>query len=65
MTGNKRRKGNAVMQEGFTLEHRLPTRWIADKPAKSFLGDIKAAGREHATLIATAVPDPAISNLWQ
>ena len=39
-------KSGAEMQEGFILEHRLSVRWIAGKPEKSFLGDIKAAG-EH------------------
>lgn len=34
------------MREGFILEHRLPVRWIAGKPERSFLGDIKAHGRE-------------------
>ena len=35
------------MQEGFTLEHRLPVGWFAGKPETSFLGNIKAEGREH------------------
>ena len=47
MTNLKCPKCGAEMQEGFTLEHRLPVRWIAGKPEKSFLGDIKAGGREH------------------
>jgi len=34
------------MREGFILEHRLPSRWIAGKPEASFLGDAKAKGRE-------------------
>jgi Zn ribbon nucleic-acid-binding protein len=40
-------KCGADMQEGFTIEHRIPVRWISGKPEKSFLGDIKASGREH------------------
>ncbi len=34
------------MREGFILEHRLPSRWIAGKPEASFLGEIKAKCRE-------------------
>ncbi len=47
MTNLKCPKCGADMQEGFTLEHRLPVRWIAGKPEKSLLGNLKAAEREH------------------
>jgi predicted nucleic-acid-binding Zn-ribbon protein len=47
MSNHKCPKCGADMQEGFTLEHRLPVGWFAGKPERSFLGDIKAAGREH------------------
>ena len=47
MSNHKCPKCGADMQEGFTLEHRIPVRWIAGKPEKSFLGGINAAGREH------------------
>jgi len=46
MINHKCPKCSADMQEGFILEHRLPVRWIAGKPEKSLLGDIKAAKRE-------------------
>jgi Domain of unknown function (DUF6487) len=39
-------KCGAEMQEGFILEQRIPVRWIAGKPETSFLGRIKAGGRE-------------------
>jgi len=44
MSNHKCPKCGADMQEGFAL--RLPVRWIVGKPEKSFLGEIKAAGRE-------------------
>ena len=47
MIRHKCSKCGANMEAGFILEHRLPVRWISGQPDKSFLGDIKAAGREH------------------
>ena len=39
-------KCGAEMREGFLLEHRVPLRWIAGKPDRSWTGDTKAHGRE-------------------
>jgi predicted nucleic-acid-binding Zn-ribbon protein len=39
-------KCGAEMQEGFILEHRMAVRWIVGTAETSFLGDIKAKGRE-------------------
>ncbi len=39
-------KCGAEMREGFILEHRVPTRWVAGKPGRSLLGDVKADGKE-------------------
>ena len=43
-------KCGAEMQEGFVLEHRAAVRWISGIPEKSFLGDIKAAERDHRSI---------------
>ena len=47
MSNHKCPKCGADMQEGFTLEHRLPVGWFSGKPERSLQGDIKPAGREH------------------
>jgi hypothetical protein len=45
-TPSKCPKCGGEMREGFILDHRLASRWIAGKPEASFFGDIKAKGRE-------------------
>ena len=49
-TAAKCPKCGAEMEEGFTLEHRQAARWISGQPETSFLGDIKASGREHRAI---------------
>lgn len=39
-------KCGAKMQEGFLIESKLPSRWIAGKPEASVLGGAKAQGGE-------------------
>ena len=47
MTDLKCPKCGAEMQEGFTIEHRVPVRWIAGTPENSILGNLKNNGGEH------------------
>jgi hypothetical protein len=39
-------KCGAEMQEGFLIESKLPSRWVAGKPTTSVLGGTQARGRE-------------------
>jgi hypothetical protein len=43
---NKCPKCGEEMQEGFLIESKLPTRWIAGKAKTSVLGGTQARGRE-------------------
>jgi predicted nucleic-acid-binding Zn-ribbon protein len=46
MNTNKCPKCGAEMQEGFVIESRVPSRWIAGKPDMSVFGGPKVHGKE-------------------